>query len=334
MKKLVLYFILIYLFLPVAAKNKAILVGISDYPLQSGWSKLSSVRDVNEITKHLSYSFEVKTLVDSEATYDNIVCLLGETVTEAQIGDTVYIHFSCHGQQMISNDQFEVDCLDEALIPYDAFSRKTSKYQGEKHLKDDTLSIFVQKLRMKVGTNGLVIITLDSCHSDSMDRDSNSESDDCIYRGGLPIFGADHLVPDSLVSIKKKWRAKQPSSLTSDTLAHVLYLSACNSYERNKEIIVDSVGFGSLSYAISKAFEKYDLSNLYAWREAILDKMKKDVPFQSPQTRSSLSFDTIEVTETPIKISETRDSKITYIVVGVILTVLLFVLWIMKKVMK
>ena len=161
-----------------------------------------------------------------------------------------------------------------------------------------------------------------------------AESDDCIYRGGLPIFGADHLVPDSLVSIKKKWRAKQPSSLTSDTLAHVLYLSACNSYERNKEIIVDSVGFGSLSYAISKAFEKYDLSNLYAWREAILDKMKKDVPFQSPQTRSSLSFDTIEVTESPIKISETRDSKITYIIVGVILTVLLFVLWIMKKVMK
>ena len=334
MKKFVLYFILMSLFLPLSAENKAILVGISDYPPESGWSKLSSVRDVNEIRKHLGPSFDVKTLVDTEATYDNIVYLLDKTVTEAQIGDTVYIHFSCHGQQMISSDQFEVDYLDEALIPYDAISRKTSVYNGEKHLKDDVVSLFVQKLRIKVGTNGLVIITLDSCHSDSMDRDSNTEDDDCIYRGGLPIFGADQLVPDSLISIKNKWRAKQPSSLESDTLAHVLYLSACNSYERNKEIIVDSVGYGSLSHAISKAFEEYDFSNLYAWRKAILDKMKKDVPFQSPQTRSSLSFETKEVAESPIMISEADNSNITYIVVGVILIILLFVLWIMKKVKK
>ena len=308
------------------------LIGISNYPDESGWCKLSSARDIEKIKTIISSSFEVTTLIDSQATYNGIIGALENILSKVQIGDTIFIHFSGHGQQMLSNDCNEVDYLDEALISFDAFSQETAFYKGECHLKDDILSNYIQGIRDKVGNKGLVVVTLDSCHSDSMDRDTEEDNSIVIYRGGLSLFGAKHLSVDSLIVIKDRWRAKQVSDLYNDTLAHVLYLSACNSYEKNREILVDSVSYGSLSYAIITAFQESDFSDISKWRESILRSMKKNVPFQSPQTRSSMNFHNNESTSIVIENENSDKFDIKYVFLTLsVLILLLLLLW---KVMK
>lgn len=332
MKKILLLLLFLASLLVLPARNKALLVGISDYPDESGWCKLSSARDVELIGATISPSFDVITLIDDKATYNGIICALDDLISCAQIGDTIFIHFSCHGQQMVSDDNNEVDFLDEALIPYDALSKSSKDYKGEYHLKDDILSGYILKIRHKVGCKGLVVVTLDSCHSDSMDRDTENESTDDIYRGGLAIFGSNVLSPDSLIAIKERWKSKQKSDLYNDTLAHIIYLSACNSYERNKEIVVDSIGYGSLSYAVVKAFNEYDLSNITEWRNSIIALMKEYVPFQSPQTRSSLEFD-VQLKSAPI-IEISSSKGIDEIHVGVAIAVLILLSIIIWKILR
>lgn len=332
MKRFVLLILFIASLLTLSARNKALLVGVANYPEESGWCTLSSVRDVEKLGHAISSSFELTTLIDDKATYHGIISALEEMSSKAQKGDTIFIHFSCHGQQMLSNDCSEVDYLDEALIPFDAFSQETAFYKGESHLKDDVLSQYIQGIRSQVGPKGLVVVTLDSCHSDSMDKDSSEDKSSIVYRGGLSLFGGNHLTVDSLVAIKERWRIKQVSDLYNDTLAHVLYLSACNSYEKNREILVDSVWYGSLSHAVILAFREYGFSDLSQWRKSILGNMKKSVPFQTPQTRSSLDFQDNELT--PIKIAKedsvTFEMKDILLTLSVIILLFLFIWRIMK----
>jgi hypothetical protein len=332
MKRIVSIILFLASLFTLSAKNKALLVGVSNYPKESGWCTLSSVRDVEQLGHAISPSFELTTLIDDQATYHGIISALEEMSSKAQKGDTIFIHFSCHGQQMLTHDCGEVDYLDEALIPFDAFSQETAFYKGECHLKDDVLSQYIQGIRYQVGSKGLVVVTLDSCHSDSMDKGSEEDKTSIIYRGGLSLFGGNHLTIDSLVAIKERWRTKQVSDLYNNTLAHVLYLSACNSYEKNREILVDSVWYGSLSHAVISAFQDFDFSDISQWRKAILENMKKSVPFQTPQTRSSLDFQDHELI--PIEIAKVDsvpfEMKNILLTLSVIILLFLFIWRIMK----
>ena len=335
MKRIISIILFLASLFTLSARNKALLVGVSNYPEESGWCTLSSVRDVEKLGHAISPSFELTTLIDDQATYHGIISALEEMSSKAQKGDTIFIHFSCHGQQMLSNDCSEVDYLDEALIPFDAFSQETAFYKGECHLKDDVLSQYIQGIRSQVGSKGLVVVTLDSCHSDSMDKGSEEDKTSTIYRGGLSLFGGNHLTIDSLVALKERWRTKQVSDLYNDTLAHVLYLSACNSYEKNREILVDSVWYGSLSHAVISAFQDFGFSDILQWRKAVLENMKKSVPFQTPQTRSSLDFQDNEL----ILIEIAKEDSVPFGMKNILLTlsviILLFLfIWRIMKLRK
>ena len=197
MKRTVLTFLLLVHFLLLPAGNRALLVSIPNYPEESGWCTLSPVRDIEKLKSTTAPSFKASTLAYEQATYHGIIHALEELFSNAQEGDTIFIHFSSHGQQVLSNDSCEVNHLDEALIPYDAFSKETKHYKGEHHLKDDTLSRHIQRIMAKAGPLGFVIITLDSCHSDSMDKSPDPDSTKTIYPGGASLFGVGSISQDS-----------------------------------------------------------------------------------------------------------------------------------------
>ena len=137
-------------------------------------------------------SYDLQILLDKDATHENIKKSIISLCTKTHEGDTILIHFSCHGQQMLPvNDNEEIDNLDEALVPYDAYSTKTQTYDGKNHLRDDEMKDFLSSIRMAAGTNGLVLLTIDACFSDSMDK--GSKKDKTKYRGGASIFGANDL---------------------------------------------------------------------------------------------------------------------------------------------
>ena len=60
-------------------------------------------------------------------------------MSAAPVGEVIVVHFSGHGQQIADDNHDEADRLDETVVPYDAPSRWTTGYTGERHIRDDEL---------------------------------------------------------------------------------------------------------------------------------------------------------------------------------------------------
>ena len=274
---------------PTFAKNKALLIGIGRYKTDSGWRDISSTNDIIIIKKSLPSSFDVQTLEDSQATYENILYALESLISYAEEGDTILFHFSGHGQQMVALDSDEPDGLDEALVPYDAPNHKNDSYNGERHLKDNELGEYIDGLRKQVGVTGFVIICLDACYSDSMNRGEGSNS--IICRGGADIFGIDNLSQAEVATIYKKricdeniWFDK------GNGLSDIVVLSACKSYQTNHEIKKNGVGYGPLSYAIAESFSGKEHLNIQEWLDKVLSIMHYEAYEQEPVIRTTLEY--------------------------------------------
>lgn len=231
------------------SNHRALLVGVANYPEASGWDTIHSDNDVELLKGVLSETFRIETLVDGQATYGNITRALTRLEKETREGDTVLIHFSCHGQQMWKSD--EPDSLDEALVPYDAKRSYCDKYKGENHLRDDELADYVLNIRRKAGRNGLVVVLLDACHSGDSFRGEK------LVRGVYDVFGLD-----TTPSIKRE-RKDVVCAGTEDGTAEVLFISACQSYEINSEYRAsNSKWYGSLSYAFADIYNSHALTDM------------------------------------------------------------------------
>ena len=240
----------------------ALLIGIGDYPSESGWSAIHGDNDISIIkTALIRQGFSMDNILqlrNSDATKDNILQAFETISSRCQQGDIVYVHFSGHGQQITDLNGDEDDGFDEAWIPYDA--QKTYQagvYEGEKHLIDDELNPLFSKLRVRVGAKGKIIIIADACHSGSGSR--GLTYDDVYIRGTAEKF----IIPRQSSNVHKK---PEPTEW--------LFVAACKPYQSNYEYR-SSAGeyYGILSYVIageSKQFEvcKY-MDLLYEWGESV-----------------------------------------------------------------
>ena len=109
-------------------------------------------------------------------------------------------------------------------------------YKGEKHLLDDTLNEWLNKIAAKVGKDGCVILVADACHSGDLEREKviNNYSG---YRGTfdrfeLPLHGA------------AKTKERQDVNWIS--------ISACKDFQTNYECEYNGLRYGRLSLAISR----------------------------------------------------------------------------------
>lgn len=294
MKKLIIQLFLLLLCINAIANNKAILIGVGDYPTETGWRHISSVNDISLLKSLLAPSFKIQTLINEEATHHKIINSIKNLTNSCLPGDTILIHFSCHGQQMITNDPNELDQLDEALIPFDASQTKTNCYDGSNHLTDNELGELLNNLRKKIGGEGLVVITIDACFSDSMNRGNKTENDDhgIIYRGGADIFGSNDTPPIKLDSILRKRKLMDGFNVESmKDGADIAILSACKSYQKNREVKIDGVGYGSLSYSMAMTFKTTDFFNINDWIKSVISYMGEMVYTQDPQLRTTLNMD-------------------------------------------
>ena len=251
MVRRVIYTLLcLYVFLPVNAESRyALTVFISDYPVESGWNRLNSSNDrmvIIPMLHNLGYlDSDIICLEDASATYSNIIAALGQVASKVSKGDQVYIHFSCHAQQItdVNKDESLADSrdkYDEALVPYDAcVSYGWNGYKGEKHLLDDTLNEWLNKIAAKVGKEGSVMLVADACHSGDLEREKviNNYSG---YRGTfdrfeLPLYGA----------VKTKERQE----------VNWISISACKDFQTNYEYEYNGTRYGRLSLAISRVMK-------------------------------------------------------------------------------
>ena len=317
-----------------AQQRRALLVGVANYPEQSGWRKIHADNDVSLLESVLSGSFSVKSILDEKATLVNILKELDGLQKATSHGDTVLVSFSCHGQQMIALGEEESDSLDEALIPYDAKVKYSSDYHGENHLRDDVLSEHIFRLREAAGSDGLVIVLLDACHSGDSFRDTKEMEN---FRGGYPVFG-----PDSTVRAVYKDLKNVVGVAKSDGISDVLFMSACQSYQLNAEYKVsEDKWYGSLTYAFIKAYEKDGLKSL----PSLCADIRSYVESFNKSTRQSPEFattiDALQMLEEKLDttIVETddcgnhgADTQIYWIVgLAILLAVIIIVFYLWKK---
>ena len=244
---LFLVFILMLPLLSEAQERYALLIGIGQYPDDSGWAPIHGDNDVTILRPFLLgqgfLSENISVLSNSEATKTGILSAMSVLQNKVHPGDVVYIHFSGHGQQVSDLNGDEEDGFDEAWIPYDARkSFMAGVYEGEKHLIDDELNIIFTKLRLRTGATGKIIIVADACHSGSGSR--GLPYDEVFVRG----TGDKFVIPGQSSSLHKK---PEPTEW--------LFVAACKPYQSNYEYRSPSGEYyGVLSYVIARDSRQFD----------------------------------------------------------------------------
>lgn len=232
-------------------QKRAFLVGISHYDTAlTGyqWNNINGVNDIELLSPILlNQGFQIVRLLDEEATYEAITKQLSQFIKKSKAGDIVYLHFSTHGQPVEDLDGDETDGWDEAIVPIDAYKlyRKGS-YEGERHLLDDQLNTYINKLRKKVGGKGIIYVTIDACHAGTASR-----GNDDVVRGTHVGFSPNNKV------FKPSKDRRSHFMLTRDSkLADIVFFEACRADQLNMEVKADGQQYGALSFHLAKALSK------------------------------------------------------------------------------
>ena len=86
-----------------ARTGRALIVAISEYPAENGWERIHGDNDgamMAELLGRNHYS-QIIRLRNEEATKKAISQALKQLYECTNPGDYVFLHFSCHGQQMM-----------------------------------------------------------------------------------------------------------------------------------------------------------------------------------------------------------------------------------------
>lgn len=284
----IIIFLLSCSFLTHAQKKRALLVGISEYGVNTGWKGIHGANDV-DLMKSVLKSFSIRELKNSNATYDNIIKELNYLKQKSKEGDLVYIHFSGHGQPYEDSDGDELDGWDESFVPYDAhLYYENNVYSGSKHLTDDILNTYLVNIRKKLGESGFLYVTIDACHAGNSYR----KSDEDIYRGTGKGFSKNN----KLYKVPKV----QKQHFKIDNIsghAPIVMLEACQSHQRNTEINVNGAYYGPLSYAIYMTLQAHTIDKQGIWIREVPITMKKLMPSWNRQkmvVESSINFKQVQ----------------------------------------
>lgn len=238
-----------------AQRKRAFMVGISHYDTAlTGyqWNNINGVEDINLLSPILKkQGFYLTTLLDEQATYQNITNQLSTFTNQTKKGDIVYLHFSAHGQPVEDLNGDEDDGWDEAIVPIDAYKiYKKGVYEGKKHLLDDQLNTYVNKLRTKVGPSGFLYVVIDACHAGT-----SSRANDETIRGTKVGFTYKNKVFKPSTQKRSHYKIE-----SSNKMSNVMFLEACRPDQVNMEIKVSGKRYGPLSYNIAQALQTKPLS--------------------------------------------------------------------------
>ncbi len=280
----------------VKAEKYALIIAIGEYNQElTGWYPISAGNDVPLIEKALDEigfkKANVMLLTDADATKEGIILAMDDLYSRVGPGDHVVIHYSGHGHQIFDDNGDEIDGLDEALVSYDAPMKMKDGYDGSLHFRDDELGKMINKFRIKLGTNGHILLFLDSCHSGTGTRGSAK------VRGGAPP-----LVPAGWTAKSKKDKKvgfgisgntqNASRGVSKDQLAKFVVFSGASANELNYETYDDDDNaVGSLSYCIYKSFDQMQEGDTYRQVFArIMAEMATKAPFQNPAIEGDIDY--------------------------------------------
>ena len=241
--KWILLLLMSLLFQTVFAQQnkKALIIAIGDYPKETDWSPISSVKDIALISNALAKQGfgSIDSIKNEQATKAGIIKALEDLAKKANPGDIIVVHISSHGQQIDDNNGDEMDGYDEAIVAYGAPMYSDDGYKGENHLRDEELGELLDNIRAKIGPKGDLLVFLDACHSGTGTRGSEKA------RGGAgPIHVADaNKVIRNGEDNNNLFESTSQSRGDNLPMSPMVVFSGASAHERNFEY----KGFGSLS---------------------------------------------------------------------------------------
>ena len=270
-----------------AQDRHALLIGAADYEAHTRWLDLASGEDV-VLMKHalLRQGFpEHNIQLVLDPTKEDLVQALKGWPKGLAAGDVAYLHFSGHGQAVVDLDGDEPSGYDQSLVPVNAGKIPgVDGYYGQHHLVDDEFALLLTDIRRVLGPEGQLICALDACHSGSATRAPATQRGagfPMMMKPGPPPSLADRM------SMEESW-LDEP---TEPHLAPLVAFFGCASSELNSECVMTTDGaigiqkkVGSLSYALSSAFERIDGASA-SWGDVfrlVRSQMGRMVPNQTP----------------------------------------------------
>jgi Caspase domain len=148
-------------------KLYALLIGINQY--QNIRNLNACKNDVNKVQDYLikkhGNNADIKTLIDSEATRNEIVNAFRAHLSQAKSGDTVFFYFSGHGVRQQANTVFRKDSLNGYI---ECITCHDTSLDGRNVLADKEIRWLIHELYSK--TQCHIIVLFDSCHSGDATR--------------------------------------------------------------------------------------------------------------------------------------------------------------------
>ncbi len=255
----------------MAQQKRALLIGVGEYPEESGWKRLSALNDLEYLKNILPLRgfpvANISILMNEKATKEGIEYAMAQLIAAADTGDIIMIHFSGHGQQITDDSTDEADGFDEAWVPYDAQARyaptprpTAPAYRGEKHIRDDQVGRWLDSLSFKVGSSGSILVCVDACHSGTATRSQQLG----VVRGDPTPFKIpgkkNERVVGSMGMVETDFFGTDNQSK-----ANIVSFSASSPTQVNYETKDGSdKGVGSLTYAFSKALADLPANATYS----------------------------------------------------------------------
>jgi metacaspase-1 len=266
--RLIIICLLVSTYVPAQTKKHALIFAVGNYPKNSGWAQIASLRDMDLVVKTLhNQKFEdIRTIKEDKVTVNGISNAFEQLIKDVNPGDVVLIHFSCHGEQVASTNN-AIGGLDQCVVTYNAIAPDpfdpSIDYQKRQanYYRDHVLGNYLKRLRTKLGKDGDVAVFLDFCHSGGATRGVRGNGK--VRGGKLP------LVPRGIGSNKRTFEDSsnlsiqlKGSNADENKLASFVVISATKPDELDTETKDDNgKDIGPLSYAYCKAFEQLSLNN-------------------------------------------------------------------------
>lgn len=247
-------------------RKRALIVGIN-YPGSNNELR-GCVNDANLVNKTLTEQYEffdVRMLLDNDATTAQMLDGLYWLVDGAQPGDILYFHYSGHGSQMLDRNGDEKDGLDEIICPVDLDWDK-------KVITDDKLkSIFNI---VPAGVN--LTVVLDCCNSGG-GLDQVNQYQALGIGENREALGGRYLPPPDRTEaalLREERVGFKTKALQRNVDATGLLISGCQSHQTSADAYIDGDYIGACTYYLNKTLKDHDYVINY---KNLVDIMNNDL---------------------------------------------------------
>jgi hypothetical protein len=251
-------------------KRMALTVGINDYPgVAADLSGcVPDALDWTDVLRRRGY--EVRTLLDAEATKHRVVSALNALVEAARWRDRIVFCFSGHGTWVPDTDGDESDGRDEALCCVD--------YASGGLLTDDELHGIFSRARHGVQ----ITVISDSCHSGTVARDLMALSSAV----GTPKFVSPAAIEALPVDRDEAIRREMRPTTTASRPGAVL-LSGCADAEYSYDASFGGRANGAFTRVAIDALTIGAPATVASWHRLITQHLPSHAYPQSPQLGAS-----------------------------------------------